>query len=205
MMMMMMMIGRWRLATNPMDRTGYFSCFCFFFVYVFAKLPTLSLLTSSSAEPTMFDFMFLFILGFFLMRQSSRTTPGALGRQALKAPFSAVLLRFQSLILNLFLHFFFFLNNDTANIIEKKKKELRGSSHWTVAILAPGWPRRRVNQGLSGPCCVLRAALLPSARSPLYLRSHRPPPLPSPTATYQHLSQRRNHFHRWKRWKLASQ
>lgn len=147
---------------------------------------------------------FCLFWGFFLMRQSSRTTPGALGRQALKAPFSAVLLRFQSLILNLFLHFFFF-NNDTANIIEKKKKELRGSSHWTVAILAPGWPRRRVNQGLSGPCCVLRAALLPSARFPLYLRSHRPPPLPSPTATYRHLSQRRNHFHRWKRWKLASQ
>lgn len=59
MMVMMIMIGRQPLATNPMDRTGDFSCFVFQCLY-FAKLPTLSSLTSSSAEPMIIDFMFFF-------------------------------------------------------------------------------------------------------------------------------------------------
>lgn len=108
----MMMIGRRPLATNPMDRTGDLSCFVSLCLY-FAKLPTLSCLSPSSAEPMidlMFYFFSLFFLFFFFFTFSlcDRAVHPLLGCQALKAPFTAVLLRFQSLLLNLFSIFLFF-------------------------------------------------------------------------------------------------
>lgn len=110
---MMVMIGRRPLATNPMDRTGDFSCFVFLCL-CFAKLPSLSPLTSSSAEPMVTDFMFFFFSFFFCLfflkcgRAVEPLPKLCVGRQALKAPFTAVLQRFQSLLLNLFSSTFFF-------------------------------------------------------------------------------------------------
>lgn len=196
-----------------MDRTGDFSCFSFLFVYILPSSSHLSPpLTFSSAEPTLNDFMF-FLLFFFLknkkikmkkVRQSSLTTPGAL-----KAPFTAVLRRFQSLLLNLFLHrflFFFFLTINTANIIIEKKI-LR--AQWRLSLdcchIGPWLTKTQGDSGSDGtllsPQEALRAALLPSPLFPLRISAATGLFSPSQTPTYQLLSPPwRTHFLRLGHW-----
>lgn len=178
-----------------MDRTGDFSCFSFLFVYILPSSSHLSPpLTFSSAEPTLNDFMF-FLLFFFLknkkikmkkVRQSSLTTPGAL-----KAPFTAVLRRFQSLLLNLFLHrflffFSFFLNNEYCQYYYREKN-IKSSVAPLIGLL-PYWPlvdqdagwlgvwRDPVESSGSAQGCPPSLSSIP----PLYLCSHWPfLPLPN--------------------------
>lgn len=70
---MVMMISRWPLETNSMDRTGDFHhIFCLFFFWsIFCQALYPLPLTSSSAEPTTINFI-LFLSFFFFLRAAEQ-------------------------------------------------------------------------------------------------------------------------------------